>query len=38
VRPIGRLLARMTRDITDRYLGYEAAGLKKRSEERAVTQ
>ena len=36
--PIGRLLAQMTRDITDRYLGYEAAGLKKRSEERAVTQ
>lgn len=32
--PLGRLLARMTRDITNRYLGYEAAGLKKRSEER----
>ena len=30
---VGRLLARMTRDITDRYLKYEADGLKKRSEE-----
>ena len=29
---IGNLLARRTRDITNRYLGYEAAGLKKRSE------
>jgi len=29
---IGNLLARLTRTITDRYLGYEAAGLKKRSE------
>jgi hypothetical protein len=33
--PLGRLLARMTRGITNRYLGFEAAGLKKRSEERA---
>ena len=31
---IGRLLARMTSNITNRYLGMEAAGLKKRSEER----
>ena len=31
---IGRLLAHMTRDITSRYLAMEAAGLKKRSEER----
>ena len=29
---LGRLLARLTRDITNRYLGYEAAGLKQRSE------
>ena len=28
-------LAQLTRDITNRYLGFEAAGLKKRSEERA---
>ena len=28
----GRLVARMTRDITNRYLKYEAEGLKKRSE------
>lgn len=37
---IGRLLARMTRNITNRYLGMEAAGLKQRSEERErkVTQ
>ena len=28
----GRLLARMTRDITNRYLRYEAEGLKARSE------
>ena len=33
--PIGRLLARMTRDITNKYLGYEAAGLKQRSEQLA---
>jgi len=31
---IGRWLARLTRDITNRYLNLEAAGLKKRSEER----
>ena len=31
---IGNLLARLTRGITNRYLGFEAAGLKKRSEER----
>jgi len=30
--PIGNLLARMTRGITNRYIGYEAAGLKRRSE------
>ncbi len=30
--PIGILLGRMTRGITDRYLGHEAAGLKQRSE------
>ena len=29
---VGRFLARMTRGITDRYLKYEAAGLKRRSE------
>jgi len=29
---IGRLLARLTRTIADQYLGYEAAGLKQRSE------
>ena len=29
---IGVLLGRLTRRITDRYLGYEAAGLKQRSE------
>ena len=28
----GNLLARLTRATTDRYLGYEAAGLKTRSE------
>jgi uncharacterized protein YndB with AHSA1/START domain len=32
---LGRLLARMTQGITNRYLGFEAAGLKKRSEQRA---
>ena len=31
---IGELLGRLTRGITDRYLGFEAAGLKRRSEER----
>jgi uncharacterized membrane protein len=31
---IGELMARMTRDITNRYLALEAAGLKRRSEER----
>jgi hypothetical protein len=30
---VGRLLARMTSDITKRYLKYESDGLKKRSEE-----
>ena len=29
---VGRLLARMTQDITNRYLRYEAEGLKTRSE------
>jgi uncharacterized membrane protein len=29
---IGNLMARLTRDIANRYLAYEAAGLKKRSE------
>ena len=29
---VGRLLARMTRDITERYLRYEANGLKQRAE------
>jgi len=29
---LGKLLARMTRGITERYIGMEAAGLKKRSE------
>jgi hypothetical protein len=29
---LGRLLGRLTSGITNRYLGYEAAGLKKRSE------
>jgi hypothetical protein len=32
---LGRLFARLTRDITNRYIGMEAAGLKTRSEERA---
>jgi uncharacterized protein YndB with AHSA1/START domain len=32
---IGKLLARLTREITNRYLAMEAAGLKQRSEERA---
>ena len=30
---LARLMGRMTRDITNRYLNMEAAGLKKRSEE-----
>lgn len=34
----GRLLARLTRGITNRYLGYEAAGRKKRSEELAAAR
>jgi hypothetical protein len=29
---LGRLLARLTRGIAERYLGYESAGLKRRSE------
>ena len=33
---VGDFLARLTRDITNRYIEYEAAGLKKRSEERAA--
>ena len=32
---LARLMGRMTRDITNRYLNLEAAGLKKRSEENA---
>ena len=35
---LGGVLARLTRDITKRYLGFEAAGLKNRSEERSVRQ
>jgi hypothetical protein len=35
--PLGRLLGRMTRAINNRYLGLEAAGLKRRSEDRART-
>ena len=30
--PVGRMLARMTRGITNRYLQLEATGLKRRSE------
>jgi uncharacterized membrane protein len=30
--PLGRPLGRMTQAITNRYLGFEAAGLKRRSE------
>ena len=33
--PLGRLLGWLTRNINDRYLGYEAAALKRRSEELA---
>jgi uncharacterized membrane protein len=32
---LARLMGRLTRGITNRYLGMEAAGLKKRSEENA---
>ena len=35
-KQIARNMIRMTRAINDRYLGYEAAGLKRRSEELAV--
>jgi uncharacterized membrane protein len=35
---LGGVMARMTRDITSRYLGMEAAGLKKRSEENAAAR
>ena len=35
---LGGLMARMTRDITNRYLGMEAAGLKKRSEETVASR
>lgn len=31
---VGQMIARMTREITERYLAMEASGLKKRSEER----
>lgn len=34
--PLGKLLARMTRGITNRYLNFEATGLKQRAEELAV--
>jgi hypothetical protein len=34
---VGRLFARITRDITNRYLRYESEGLKKRSEEIALS-
>jgi uncharacterized membrane protein len=32
---LGQLLSRMTRGITERYLALEAAGLKRRSEDRS---
>jgi hypothetical protein len=32
---IGRLMGRMTQAITNRYLGFEATGLKRRGEGRA---
>ena len=34
---LGRLLARLTRGITNRYLDFEATGLKRRSEELAAS-
>jgi uncharacterized protein YndB with AHSA1/START domain len=33
--PLGRLVGRLTSEINNRYLALEAAGLKRRSEERA---
>lgn len=30
--PVGVLLARLTRSLTNRYLGWETTGLKQRSE------
>ena len=33
---IGKLLGRLTRGITDRYLELEAAGLKYRSEQQSI--
>ena len=32
---LARLMGRLTRGITNRYLGLEASGLKRRSEENA---
>ena len=34
---IGKLIGRLTRAITDRYLAFEAEGLKRRSEQRATS-